>query len=75
MSKDPQPLLAPAGEVAVQSLQRVRDAHVLYDDGEWRRCRVLGWARDPRRGWLALIRWPGGGSDWRRYDRRYIHPV
>lgn len=75
VSKDPEPLLAAVEEVTAQSLFRVRDAHVLFTDGTWRRCRVLAWARDREHGWAARIRWPTGECDWRRYDPRYIHPV
>ena len=49
--------------------------HILFDDGGWRMATVLGWLRDPKRGWLVQLGWPGGRTEWRLYDRRYIHPL
>lgn len=76
VSKRPAPLLQVVTDPRGRSRSaRHRDVHVLFDDGAWRRATVLGWASDPRRGWLVLLRWPNGIEEWRRYDRRFIHPA
>ena len=46
-------------------------AAVLFDDGEWRVVTIVAWCRY-RPGWAALIRWPDGHEDWRRYDARHL---
>lgn len=48
-------------------------ARVRFTDGSWRNATVLGWRHHDDR-WYAHLRWPGGGSEWRVYDSRYIRP-
>jgi hypothetical protein len=76
VGKVPQPLLlavdVPEGWTRPV---RHRDVHVLFDDGGWRLAKVLGWLHDDRRGWQVQLQWRGGRTEWRLYDRRYIHPV
>jgi hypothetical protein len=69
------PLLRLAGNPAGWSRPaRGTSAHALYSDGSWRTCRILGWLHHHER-WFVHIRWPEGQSDWREYDRRYLHPA
>jgi hypothetical protein len=76
VGKQPQPLLPAVSTPEGWSRPvRHRAVHVLFDDGGWRMAKVLGWLRDPKRGWLVQLEWPGGRTEWRLYDRRYIHPL
>lgn len=43
------------------------EAAVMHNDGHWHPATILAWCRY-RRGWAALIHWPDGTEDWRRYD-------
>jgi hypothetical protein len=75
MGADPVPLLPHAGNAEGWARPvRHRKAHVMFSDGTWRTCQVTGWMHG-RRQWFVELRWPDGRSDWRIYDRRYIHPV
>jgi hypothetical protein len=70
------PLLrAVAGPAGRSRPARHHDVHVLFDDGSWQQAMVLAWGRDAQREWLVLLRWPNGREEWRKYDRRCIHPV
>jgi hypothetical protein len=72
----PQPVLRAVAEAGERNrVARQGRAHVLFTDGRWRTCRVIGWRQDPRRGWLVNLGWPDGRSGWYRYDPRAIHPA
>lgn len=76
--KQAEPLLKAVSEYLVRGWERPADhpsASVLFDDGICRPVDVLGWVRDPDRGWVMDLRWPSGHREWRVYDSRYVHSI
>jgi hypothetical protein len=73
------PVLRPVDDFDVPGLDRRRvqpthrKVHVLFSDGSWQPCQVLGWARH-HGGWAVKLRWPDWSTGWRLYDRANMHP-